>query len=128
MNKTPSTQPTTVGPFNLQSGKVSKSSFESGGKTAHREQWFRTPPDNYFVEDSWQVQIVSIGGKNAYVRIVEFVRTAVDVTLPSGVIVQHAVVTAFRVVAHAETGSGYSAGAKTAWAEANISALMQEYV
>ncbi|MES0884457.1 hypothetical protein [Roseibium sp. SCP14] len=61
----------TFGPINIQSGKVSKPPNDDKGKTAHREQWISAPPDRYFVEDSWKINMVSAHGKNAYVGVVE---------------------------------------------------------
>jgi len=117
----------TYGPINIQSGKVSKPPHDDEGKTAHREQWISAPPDRYFVEDSWKVSMISAHGKNAYVQVAEVKRKAIKITLPNGAVVEQKFVVGLRVVAHAETGSGYTADAKTAWAEANFSAEMQEF-
>lgn len=115
------------GPFNFQSGKVSKKALESTGKTAHRAQWFDAPNDRYFVEDSWHVDIISAKGKNAGITINDFKKTGVDVTLPNGETVTHQFVTSFYAVAHAETGSGKSLSDITAWVEGNVSAETQEF-
>lgn len=117
----------TFGPINIQSGKVSKPPHDDKGKTAHREQWISAPSDRYFVEDSWQISMISAHGKNAYVRVVEVKRKAVQITLPSGSVVEHRFVVSLFVVAHAETGSGYTGDARTAWAEAELTAQMQEF-
>lgn len=115
------------GPFNIQSGKVTKKALESTGKTAHRDQWFKAPSDSFFVEGSWAIKTISAGGKNAAITIVRFKRKIVEITLPSGAKIDHQFVTAFLVSAHAETGSGKSLSDKTAWAEGEVSAEIQEF-
>lgn len=115
------------GPINVQSGKVTKQPYEDKGKTAHREQAFNAPADRYFVEDSWIINVISANGKNAYVRIKEIVRKDISATLENGVKTTIKVVVSIIVEAHAETGSGLSVDVKTAWAEAEFSALTQEF-
>jgi len=115
----------TYGPINIQSGKVSKNYFDTGGKTAHRSQWISAPYDRYFVENSWKFNLISSKGKNTFVRVTKIERTPVSITLPSGVVVEHNFATRLFIEAHAETGSGI--GQKIAWIEAKFSALTQEF-
>jgi hypothetical protein len=117
----------TFGPINIQSGKVSKSPGNDKGETAHRAQWISAPPDRYFVEDTWKISMISSAGKNAYIRVTEVKRKPVSIVLPNGSVVTHEFVVQVHVVAHAETGSGYSADTKTAWAEGEFTAEMQEF-
>ncbi len=117
----------TYGPFNFQSGKVSKKALESTGKTAHRDQWYDAPNDRYFVEDTWHVHIISAKGKNAGITINDFKKTPVEVTLPNGTKVTHHFVTSFHASAHAETGSGKTLTDVTAWVEGEVSAETQEF-
>jgi hypothetical protein len=115
------------GPINIQSGRVTKQPHDSGGKTADRVQVCKAPPDRYFVEDSWHLNQISAHGKNAGVHFESFKRMPIDVTLPNGKTVKIAVVTEFVVRAHAETGSGYTKDVRTAWAEAEIFADLEEF-
>lgn len=115
------------GPINIQSGKVRKGAFDDSGKTAHRDQWFDAPPDRYFVEDSWKINMISDHGKDAFVKIVEVKRKPVKITLPNGSVLDHKFAVSLRVVAHAETGSGFTSETKTAWAEGELVAEMQEF-
>lgn len=115
------------GPINIQSGKVQKGALDDSGKTAHRDQWFDAPPDRFFVEDSWKIEMISDHGKNAYVKIVDVKRKPVKITLPSGVVIDHNFAVSLRVAAHAETGSGFTFETKTAWAEGTLIASTQEF-
>jgi hypothetical protein len=110
------------GPFNLQSGKVTKQPFESGGKSADHGQCYASPPERFFIESGWNIQMISAHGKNADCHFESFSRAPVDVTLPNGTKVTLPMVNNFCVRAHAETGSGFTAEVVTAWAECNVSA------
>ena len=110
------------GPFNLQSGKVTKQPFEDKGKTADHAQVFKAEPDRFFLESSWAIRGIGYHGKNADCHFEGIHRVPVDVTLQNGQKVTIPMVDGFVVRAHAETGSGLTKELVTAWAECEISA------
>lgn len=117
----------TIGPVNLQSGKVSKGATESGGKTADRAQVFAAPSDHFINEPSISIHMISAHGKNAFVQLESVHRENHEFTTPDGHKVEVSVPISFTVRAHAETGSGYSKDTITAWAEAEVSYTVTEY-
>ena len=115
------------GPFNLQSGKVTKQAQSSSGQSADRPQCYKAEGER-FLENSWRFQMISAHGKNADCHIDGTpTRVSVDVTLPNGSKVSMPLVSQFCVRAHAETGSGFTKDVRTAWAECNVSAVTIQF-
>ena len=116
-----------IGPVNLQSGKVTKGAGDSSGKTADRGQQFVAPSDHFIDEASITVHVISAHGKNAFVHLESVHKELRTFILPDGSKYDLPVVTSFVARAHAETGSGYSGGDITAWAEGEVSYKIVEY-
>jgi hypothetical protein len=110
------------GPFNIQSGKVTKQPYEDVGKSADHSQIFSAEPERFFLEDSWTIKMISAHGKNTWCRFENFHRVPVQVTLPNGQKSTIPMVNSFAVRAHAETGSGLTPDVRTAFAECETSA------
>ncbi|XKM41288.1 hypothetical protein A4U53_011110 [Rhizobium ruizarguesonis] len=117
-----------LGPFNIQSGKVSKGPGDDTGETADRAQTYTAPADHFINEESIAVHLTSAHGKNAGVRVESVHKEPRKFRIPAGDEVTLPVPISFVVRAHAETGSGYSRDTITAWAEAEVSYSITEYV
>lgn len=116
------------GPFNVRSGKVCKVAHKNQAKIADKAQTFEAPARHFINESSIQITETSVNGKNVAVRLESVRRELRKVPTPTGGVRTMRVPVSFVVRAHAETGSGLTENAVTAWAEAAVRYTITEHI
>jgi hypothetical protein len=116
------------GPFKVRSGKVCKIAHKADARIADRSQTFEAPADHFINEGSIQITQTSVKGKKVAVHLESIRRELRQIETPTGEVLVTSVPVSFVVRVYAETGSGLTSKAVTAWAEAAVRYTVTEHL